>query len=282
MKAHLSTARATGSARIGLLAAGVVTTAALFAAQSASAASTTIYNNVPSPLPGNVVSVPFAAKQAAEFGGQIGFAGTAREHAKVRVTMSSWGCESGRWDTGNCSTTKGATFSHPITLKVYAVGPGNEPGTLLASITRTFDIPFRPSADFTHCTGVNAGRWFDRSTGVCYRGKATNLTFATGGLQLPNKAIVSIAFNTTHNGYAPVGESAPCFGSDGGCGYDALNVGVGNSPPAVGSQPLPNDAYFNSTSAAQYCDNGAGGTGVFRLDTGCWGGMQPAFRVNAR
>lgn len=39
----------------------------------------------------------------------------------IHVGMSSWACESGGWNTGDCSTTAGATFSHPITLNLYGV-----------------------------------------------------------------------------------------------------------------------------------------------------------------
>ena len=43
---------------------------------------------------------------------------------------------------------------------------------MIGSVTQTFAIPYRPSADFINCTG---GRWFDGSG--CFNGKAVNLTF---------------------------------------------------------------------------------------------------------
>jgi len=46
----------------------------------------------------------------------------------------------------------------------------------------------------------------------------------------------------------------------------------------MGSFPLPDDAYYNTSFAGFYCH---GGVGVFRLDAGCWTGFQPAFRVAA-
>ena len=116
-------------------------------------------------------------------------------------------------------------------------------------------------------------------------GKLVTKTVSLGSLDLPDKAIISVAYNTTHYGYAPIGESAPCYGTSGGCGYDSLNVAVTDpaSPsPSVGSNPLPDDAYFNSSTGGQYCDGGSGGTGTFRLDSGCWTGYQPVFSVTAR
>jgi hypothetical protein len=51
--------------------------------------------------------------------------------------------------------------------------------------------------------------------------------------------------------------------------------------PNFGAFPLPEDAYLNGGSYP-YCDHGAGGTGTFRLDAGCWGGYQPSFEVKAQ
>jgi hypothetical protein len=254
----------------------VLALSAILATSAASANAALVYDNIPTPLPGNLPSQAYEATQTSEFGGQVQFAGTARRNPTVTVTMSSWGCQSGHWYSNNCATARGAGFTHPITLKVYAVGPGNTVGYLLATRTQTFRIPYRPSADPT-CTD---GRWRASPT-QCYNGKAANITFNLSSLTLPNKAIVSVAYNTTHYGYAPIGESPACFTSSAGCGYDSLNVGV-TAPPTTGSDPLPADAYLNSSTGGQYCDGGAGGTGTFRLDAGCWTGSQPAVRVKAK
>ncbi len=265
----------------GLSAAVFLATASLAIPSASAATKVTVYNNVPSPLPGNVASVGFEATAASEFGGQVEFAGTARNQPTVKFVMSSWGCQSGSWNAGNCSTARHATFSQPLTVNVYAVGVDNEPGSLLGSVTHTFTMPYRPSANYTHCTGTDAGKWYSKKSSQCYNGKAFTRSVSLGSLDLPNKAIIGIAYNTTHYGYSPIGESAPCFTSSGGCAYDALNVGTGDSPPAVGTQPLPDDAYLNASQASQYCDDGFGGTGNFRLDAGCWTGYQPAFQVKA-
>lgn len=244
-------------------------------AGAAGAAPTTIYNSIPSPLPGNLPSWGFEADSVSEFGGQVAFVGTARQDPTITVTMSSWGCESGHWYSGDCSTTPGATVPYPIALNIYSVNPDNSPGPQIATLTQTFAIPYRPSAD-PLCTG---GRWRDGS-GTCFNGFAFTIAFTLPSGVLPDSAIVSVAYNTTHYGAAPIGQSAPCYTSSGGCIYDSLNVGL-TAPPSVGSDPLPDDAYQSSTWGGAYCDNGTGGTGVFRRDAGCWTGYQPALSVQA-
>jgi hypothetical protein len=257
--------------------AGLVTAVSVSLAPAVAAPSA-IYNNIPSPTPGNLPSEAFEAQTVSEFGGQVQFAGTERSNPTVTVLMSSWGCQTGHWNTADCSTTSGATFAEDITLNIYNVNPDNSPGTVVKSVTQTFNIPFRPSADNTNCTGANAGKWFDGTT--CYNGYATPVVFNLNGqgVTLPNKAIISVAYNTSHFGYHPYAENTECYGVAGGCGYDSLNVAVNGSPTA-GSDPLPSDAYLYAhiTGGTGYCS--AGAVDTFRLDTGCWTGNQPAIKV---
>jgi hypothetical protein len=248
---------------------------------SAMAAGTTIYDNIPHPTPGNVASLGYEATSTSEFGDQVQFAAGPRVARNVTVLMSSWGCQSGSWFGHNCSTTPGSTFSHPITVRFYAVGAGASVGALLGSKTQTFAIPYRPSASAS-CTGADAGKWSNGTN--CFNGFATPITFDVSSLALtlPNKVIVSVAYNTSDYGDHPIG-SAPCQSSSGGCGYDSLNVGLVDPATAnsVGNNPAPDDAYLSSTWAGAYCDGGSSGTGSFRLDAGCWTGLKPAIAVTA-
>ena len=268
-------ARGVGAA---VLAASVC---ALIAAPAASAAPTPVYDNIPSPLPGNTPSVGFEATSASEFGGEVAFGGTQRDNPRLTVTMSSWACQSGGASTNDCSTARGAKFQWPIRFNVYRVRPTGEPGRLIGKVSHTYEIPYRPSANFTRCFGAAAGRWYSVRDDACYNGRAVNITANLGSLELPEQAIISVEYDTTHYGYDPVGEGAACFGTSGGCPYDSLNVGTFGDAPSVGTQPRPDDAYQYSTWNGAYCDNGANGVGVFRLDAGCWTGFQPAFKVAA-
>lgn len=258
----------------------MVSTLALIVSSSAAFAVTpsVVYNNIPNPYPSNVPSVGAEAYAFNEFGGQVQLAGTARHDPTVTVLMSSWACQSGSWVTKDCMTTPGATYSMPITLNVYNVGLNNAPGTSITSVTQTFALPYRPSADNLNCTIGNAGKWFDGTS--CYNGKATNISFNLTGVTLPDKAIISLAYNTSHFGYNPIGETS-CNTTSGGCFYDSLNIGLAY-PPSVGTAPLPDSIYQYSNNGSVYCDNGAGGTGTFRLDAGCWAGYQPTIKVEAK
>jgi len=175
--------------------------------------------------------------------------------------MSSWGCESGGWSTGDCVTTPGATFTHPITLDLYRVDMSTGTprlGSQIAVITRDFTIPYRPSADPVNCPS-EPSKWYSSADGKCYNGLATPITFdLTGkGITVPDEIIYGIVYNTTHSGgYYPIGESAPCYTEPGGCGYDSLNVGVEDSQSLVGTDVDPNGAFLDSTWSGNYCDGG--------------------------
>jgi hypothetical protein len=253
--------------------------------------ATPAYDSTVAPLPGNLVSVGFEATQTSQFGDQVALGGTARELNNVVVTMSSWGCQSGAGNNGfgtanACVTTPGATFSEPITLNIYSVGLNNVPGSLLATDTQTFAIPYRPSASdptghsAAGCT-ASGGQWFDSADGTCDNGLATNITFALSSqnVVLPNNVIYGIAYNTSDYGAVPYGDATACHAAVSGCAYDSLNVGLNQDPTnvSVGSDPNPGTVYWNTATANNYCDKGVGGTGTFRIDgaansSSCWDG----------
>jgi hypothetical protein len=274
-------------ARVAKRALAVLAVGAMSAVAPAAAGATgtVIYDNIPSAFPPNTVSQAFEATQLGEFGGQVEFASAGLSKTKVTVAMSSWACQRGNWYEATCETDKGARFEWPVTLNIYSVGALNAVGTKVASLTRTFKMPYRPS-DSVRCTG---GAWFAK--GQCYHGKLFKINFALTGVALPSRAIISVAFNTSGYGTEPQG-SKPCNATTAGCPYDSLNVGLTEpaneaSPepvaPSVGADPAPESAYQNSTTAGNYCDKGLQGTGTFRLDSGappCWTGYQPLLEVS--
>ncbi len=276
----------TSGGRLLMLVPVLALVGVLLAGPSAQAASgpsgVTIYDSTVSPLPANLPSVGFLASQASEFGDKVTFAGTARSLTDVTVTLSTQGCQSGQGNLPNCSTTPGATFSWPITFTIYGAPPGDAVGPVLAQVTQTFAIPYRPSADPVHCTGADVGKWFDAASATCSDGEAVNITFDFSSLNvtLPDTVIWGVAFNTTTWGYHPVGPSA-CSVSATGCPYDSLNVAVSGAA-STGTDVDPNGVYWNSATPSQYCDNGSGGTNTFRLDTPCWTGQVPAARFGAQ
>ena len=258
--------------RVAIALSGLLALMAMSGSASGAPALINAYNSTPTHLTANVPSVGFEASATSEFGDEVTLVGAGTHLRRVKVVMSSWGCETGSWNNNNCLTSPGASFSVPITVNVYVGTNGGAPGALLASQTRTFNIKFRPSRNTTKCTGPFAGEWWSKADHSCYNGFAQVITFSfpgSPGINLPNDVVWTVAYNTTHYGYVPVTESAPCFTSSGGCGYDSLNVGVETFPgqPNHGTDVDPNGVYFNSSVAGVYCDGGTGGVGILRLDS---------------
>ena len=214
-------------------------------------AGTVMYDNIPSPLPANVPSLGYQANQTAEFGELIQFApGSSLTLGSVTAVMSDWALAS----TYN-STDPG--WYEPITLNLYNVNNSSgtpQPGSLITTLTQTFFIPWRPPAG-GDCEG---GAW-QAADGTCNNGLAFAVTFNLNGITVPDQLIYGIAFNTNTWGYAPYGTSGP---------YESLNFGLATSGPSIGSNPLPDSAYWNTETASDYADGGAGGVGTFRQDTG--------------
>jgi hypothetical protein len=257
-------------------AGAILAAVAIFAVAAATAGASTVYDNMPKPLPKNVASEAFEATSTAEFGGQVELAGTARGNPSITAVLSSWACQEGAG--ASCHTSGGTTFSWPITLNVYEVGAGNEPGAKIASVTETFNIPYRPSANNKLCTPNPEGAV--GYSAECFHGKTFKIAFKPA-VTLPSKAILSIAYNTTNYGEKPVGPAACSLFHPSRCGYDSLNVGLEEGAgTSAGTQPLPNYAYVNSSFSAEYGAEPHGAIGTFSLANE-WTGSQPIFEVKA-
>lgn len=232
---------------------------------SVAAVGTAVYNNIPEPLPGNVPSQGFQCCQTAEVGDYVQLAGTARRASSAKVLMSSWALNS------SYPSMSAAGYQHPITLNIYNVdnsGPTPALGSLIATVTKTFLIPWRPAADPT-CPGGTAWR---HSSGACFNGYAFTIDFdlLSLGVTLPDKFIFGVAFNTNTWGYAPIGQPGP---------YESLNVGTANVngagvPPSVGVDVEPGAVFWNTGPAF-------GGNFTFRRDDVDWLGYSPAAQFNA-
>ncbi len=231
-----------------------------------------------------ISSLGFECCSTKEFGDGVVFTQAGKRLKSISVVMSSWGCENGTWNADNCQTSPGTGFSLPITMNVYAVTgyPSGTPGVgaLLASKTKTFLIPYRPSKNDTICTGQNLGAFLGKVDKECDNGLSAVITtnFMLPKVILPAAAIVSVAYNTSDAGYNPVGENTQCFGSSGGCGYDSLNVSADGNGGFVGGNVDPNGVFVNFGNTSFYC---AGYGSGFQLDTPCWTGYHPEIKVLA-
>jgi hypothetical protein len=249
---------------VGALVALLAVTA-LTAIGAAAAGAETVYNNVPSPLPGNFASIGLEATSSSEFGGEIELAGTARSQPTVTVVMSSWACQMGTIDENNCITRKPkATFKVPVTIRVYPVGEIDE-GPLVAT-TKNIKMKYRPTSDVAKC---GPGRWYDEADKACYHGYAFPISIKLSKLKkMPKRSIVTVAY--PHS-------SGPA---------QSLNVAVSEPPEetlSLGAQPVE-EWFVNSTWSGMYCAGtpgtlgGEGGT----CSTEAEGiDYQPVFAVSA-
>ena len=236
--------------RIGTLAVLLM----MISSWALAAAPVLIYNNIPSPLPPNVPSLGFQANHTSEFGDLIQFAGTNRSLTHVTLVMSDWALAS---DYPTYPGATGPSWSHPITLNLYNVdnsGPNPAPGTVIATRTQTFAIPWRPPADPT-CADPTKYR---ASDGSCQSGIAFTVTFDFTGTTVPDQIIFGIAYNTQTFGYMPLESPGP---------YISLNAGVAQVPPTIGSQPFPDTGYLYADTPPYYFDGNPPAM-VFRRDTG--------------
>jgi len=245
-------------------AVAVLAVAAFMAIGAATAGAEVVYNNVPSPLPGNFVSIGLAATSSTEFGGEVELAGTARSAPTITVVMSSWSCESGGWNTGNCMTPKPKkTFKVPVTIRVYNVGELEEGP--IAEKTKNIKMKYRPSEDLVHCT---TGHWYDAATAECFHGLAFPIAITLPKLRkMPKRSVITVAY--PHS-------SGPT---------ESLNVAISEPSEntlSLGAQPVE-EWFVNSTWSEMYCP-GAADVGKLGSEegVGCQGeNYQPVFEVSA-
>ena len=125
-------------------------------------------------------------------------------------------------------------------------------------------------------------RAFSRAWAKTGKRIAAKIAITLKVAKLPEKAIISLAYNTSDYGSEPQ-RPKPCNSTEAGCPYDSLNVGA-ESIKAEAEYPLPNYAYINSTYEAEYCGSGTalGTFGISGSESNpCWQGYQPSFRVAA-
>jgi len=248
-------------ARLGMAMAAALAACAIGAG---SAGAEVVYDNVPATLPGNFVSIGLAATSTSEFGGEIELTGTKRAKPTVTVVMSSWACQSGSWNGGDCSTPKPSkTFKVPLTVRVYqadeiAEGP-------VAEKTKTVKMFYRPSSNPVKC---DSEHWYDEATSTCYHGYAFPVSVRLSKLKrMPRRAVVTFAY--PHS-------TGP-----------ATSLNVATSEPSentlsIGSQPVE-EWFVNSTWSEMYCP-GAKDIGTFGPEegSGCQeANYQPVISVSA-
>ncbi len=204
----------------------------------------------------NFPSLGFQARSIFELGNGV-ILTSDEDIASVQVMMSSWACETGAWNTGDCLSS-GSTFSVPITLTIYDAtslsGVGAPPpGSILHQAVTTFPIPFRPSFSPT-CSG---GRWRDFSctptnvaTGdpCCFNGFPHVITFTVPSVSPPSsKQIVwSVSFSTQSYGFPPLGGAS-------NQPVNSLNVAVGPHDTTGLLRPSSSKWVYGSSTTQSFC-----------------------------
>lgn len=183
--------------------------------QPVAAAGSSPYNSVPDPLPSSNLSIGYQATQTAEFGAKVQFAAGERTFENAEVVLNSWACQTGNWNTGDCVTTPGATYEHDVTLNIYAVNTDGTKGAVLKSVTDTFSIPYRPSANPAACAG-STSQW-QNTAGTCQNGYNHLVSFNLDNVTLHDQVVYGVEYNTQTWGYQPMNASGP---------YDSLNVSL--------------------------------------------------------
>ncbi len=205
----------------------------------------------------------FEANSDNEFGDRVTLDTTGgTKLVSMTVDFQSYGCSvSGHWNTANCVTTAGSTFTVPggITAKIYSVVGGSLGPVIATSNVLNPNIPFRPTAVPDSSCPNNppadaANSRFLNGAGQCVYSLSVPLTFTfPAGTTFTNgqEVVWTVQFNTTHAGYAPIGEATTCFPTNPGCGYDSLNVGAKSyvNAPYAGTDVNPTSVYRSHGNA---------------------------------
>jgi hypothetical protein len=265
----------------------LVGTLLVTAAAAQKTKTTVAYNTIPKTLPGNVPSVGPEAYAFIELGDGLGtFAPYTSTIGQVTVVLSSWACQSGTWQAG-CDSGNTAKFSQDITFNLYAVsGDSTTSGPYvvqaqLESITKTFSIPYRPSATPSKCS--DASQWYSKQDKTCYNGIAVPvmIDFSSMAIAMPANGLVAVtvAYNTSNYGPNPLGTSTACYTANGGCPYDSLNISTYNPPSGSTNPGFPldvNGIFVSPTLNYAQCSGELPLVpGSVQVDTGCWGFLHP-------
>ncbi len=248
--------------------AGAVGVMMMSVAAAGAAPARPVYNNlntVPAMVNGTTDEDTYsAAPFEFPFGGMVEFSHRPGVIRALTADVDSFTCEHGVYQLENCYTARvGKKFSYELTVSIYEVGPENRRGTLVTASTERFKIPYRPSTNVS-CPATPEGKGFGVNCDVGgYLAKVTFKHFYPAAV-LPEKAIITI--NKTpadsESNVVNVGMQTAYKEWDGE--FVAESPAEGGIP-AVGSDPLPEDAFVRG-----------------ELAVGGWLGYQPALEVTAK
>jgi hypothetical protein len=186
-----------------LLALGLACTAVASAdsggSQNNQSTSPVLYSSLVSPYsaqnpPNEWWSLSFGGTNATQFGDKINL-GSSSHLGSATVMLDSQAVGTG-------------TFQVPITFTFYQPGTtGGSVGAVLATQTKTFNVPYRPAGDATACAAGTASifpgyandgsQWFNAATGSCYYGVVYPATFTFRDSKLPATVVYGVSYDAT-------------------------------------------------------------------------------------
>ena len=159
------------------------------------------------------------------WGNEVNLGGSDRFLESVDIAMVNWAKAA---DYPVLAASNSLGYQHPLTVLIYGVD-GSSNLTLLEQKTQETLIPWRPAT-------------LDDGSEYPFGGTAFTTRFNfNDSVELPEKIVVLIAYNTENSGFAAIGSPGP---------YNQLNVAFGGDVPLVGADVNPAEAIrFRSTSA---------------------------------
>jgi hypothetical protein len=223
--------------------------------------SLVLYDNLPTPLPVNVVSNGFAANSITQMGNYV-ILNTSSPSLCLSSAIFGISAQTAHSDFPSYNATTNSTLNNlgwlwNITALFYAVNVDNSSyvthGNLLYSQTNQFFIPWRPEHT-SNCSGYS---YYSLIDDKCHSGVAVELTFDfPAGVALNTRGVIAgLSWNTLQSGFDPVGYNGP---------WTSMNIGLATTDPSAGMNGIEGTEFVNSTDPNAY--NTAGPTGIYRID----------------
>jgi hypothetical protein len=252
--------------RLGLVAVAIAIGA--LAMSATASALTVVYSNF-NTVPSTVNSHPdedtySAAPFEFPFGGMVEFSHRPGTLKNLTTQVDSFTCEHGSYNLENCYTGRTKKFSYELTADIYEVKADNEPGTLVASSTATFKLPYRPTTNVS-CPATPEGKGFGVNCDVGgYLAQVEFKHFTPVSAILPEKAIIELTNTPSDNPNDVINIGMQTAYKE----WDGEFVPEGpreEGKPLIGHDPLPEDAYVRGV-----------------LNENGWAGYQPVLQVVAK
>ncbi|MGO9322249.1 MAG: hypothetical protein ACLQBY_15805 [Solirubrobacteraceae bacterium] len=258
------------SARLATLGAAIVMALGCLAITAGAASATEVaYNNL-NTVATTVNGLPNEDTYSLDYenfatGGQVELASSGHAAKSLTAQLDVFACERGVYSLENCYTLKpNKKFPMQWTASIYAVGPGNSVGALITSATATFKLHYRPTTNVS-CPSTSEGKGFGANCDV--GGVLNTVTFKkfSPAAALPAKVIILLSNSCGGCSGVPVNVGLQASYKEFAGGNFIEEPAADGGVPAVGSDPLPDDAY-------------TGGA----LNEGGWTGFQPVFELTVR